>query len=464
MARVLEPGDFGLYTEANLVFSAFTIAIEIPLLRAFVRMPGNRQELAQATFGLSIIMGIIGMVLCGLSGWPISLIYNEPRLVQLMLIIAPAVLIDALGVVPHAILVRELEFRRRILPESLAVMLGAVLGITAAFMGAGVYSLIIYAMSRVILNSLVAWLIVRWKPSRGFGSWQTWRGVLAFGLPASGGELAQFARFNVDFVIGGIRLGTDALGVYNLGWKTTEIPARLINATFDTVGYATFSRLQGDKAHLQRMFLTATGLLASVTLPLFLGAIIVRQELVAVALGDKWAAAADVILPLFLLQTLWVISHPSAGLTMALGHSRVYAFVNTFSLGFSIIALLIGSGYGISGIAWAMLLSTGLTSIVWCILAWIYSGVSRSATWGAARLPLLLTCSSVPLILLVHFLTGTAYLPALVRLVLAALAGAAGFAIIARLNWSTLWGNLSMLRQTLPDERTTEPELLEAKV
>src|SRR3954467_8374784 len=67
MARVLEPGDFGLYTEASLIFSAFTIAIEIPLLRAFVRMPGDRRELTQAVFGLSIIMGLVGMVLCAIA-------------------------------------------------------------------------------------------------------------------------------------------------------------------------------------------------------------------------------------------------------------------------------------------------------------------------------------------------------------------------------------------------------------
>lgn len=462
MARKLEPGDFGLYTEASLIFSALTIMIETPLIRAMVRMPGKRQEVAQATFGLSIVMGIGGMIVCGLSGWPVSLIYNEPRLVQLMPIMAPAVLAVSLGVVPHAILIRELEFRRRILPETIAILSGAALGIGAAFLGAGVFSLVIYAMMRAMLNSLVAWLIVRWKPGRGFGGRQTWREVLGFGVPASGGELAQFARFNVDFIIGGIRLGTDALGVYNLGWKTTEIPAKLINATFDNVGYATFARLQADKRHLQRIFLTATGLLAAVSLPLFLGAIFVRQELVDVALGDKWAAAVGVLLPLFLLQALWVISHPSAGLILALGHSRLYAFINGFSLALSIVALLIGAGFGIDGIAWAMLVSTGITSLGWLGLAWYFSGVSGKTTWQAFRLPFYLTLSSVPPILLIHVLTGMAHLPALVRLAVAALAGLAGFAVVAKLNWAELWDNIALLREALPEEQVAEPELIEA--
>lgn len=466
LARKLEPGDFGLYTEASLIFSALTIMIETPLIRAMVRMPGRRQEVAQATFGLSIVLGVAGMVVCGLSGWPFSLIYNEPRLVQLMPIMAPAVLAVALGAVPHAILIRELEFRRRILPETIAILVGAAAGIAAAFLGAGVFSLVIYATMRAVLNSLVAWLIVRWRPGHGWGG-QTWREVLRFGVPASGGELAQFARFNVDFIIGGIRLGTDALGVYNLGWKTTEIPAKLINATFDNVGYATFSRLQSDRAHLQRIFLTATGLLACITLPLFLGAMVVRQELVDVALGDKWAAAVGVLLPLFLLQALWVVSHPGAGLILALGHSRLYASINAGSLVVSVVALLIGANSGIEGVAWAMLVSTGFTSLVWLGLAWYFSGASGAATLQAARLPLYLTLGAVPPILVAHLLTGMAHLPAIVRLAVAALVGLAGFAIVARLHWAELWGNVSLLRQALPDEGIVEPELVgavEAKV
>lgn len=467
LARKLEPGDFGLYTEASLIFSALTIMIETPLIRAMVRMPGRRQEVAQATFGLSIVMGLGGMLLCGLAGWPFSLVYNEPRLVQVLLIMAPAVLAVSLGVVPHAVLIRELEFRRRILPETIAILVGAAVGIGAAFLGAGVFSLVIYAMLRALLNSLVAWLIVRWKPGRGWGGWQNWREVLAFGIPASGGELAQFARFNVDFIIGGIRLGTDALGVYNLGWKTTEIPAKLINATFDNVGYATFARLQADRRYLQRIFLTATGLLAALALPLFLGALFVRQELVAVALGDKWASAVEVLLPLFLLQALWVISHPSAGLLLALGHSRVYAFINGFSLILSIAALLVGAGFGIAGIAWAMLFSTGLTSLGWLALAWYYCRPSAEATWQAARLPFYLTLSTVPPIMVIHFLTGMANLQAIVRLAVAAVVGLIGFGVVARLNWPELWGNISLLRQALPEEvedglETIEP--VEAKV
>jgi hypothetical protein len=79
-------------------------------------------------------------------------------------------------------------------------------------------------------------------------------------------------------------------------------------------------------------------------------------------------------------------------------------------------------------------------------------------------LPLLLTVSTVPPIILAQLLTTSAHLPALFRLLVAGLVGLAGFSLVARLNWTELWGNLSLLRQTLPDERATEPELIEAKV
>jgi hypothetical protein len=54
-----------------------------------------------------------------------------------------------------------------------------------------------------------------------------------------------------------------------------------------------------------------------------------------------------------------------------------------------------------------------------------------------------------------------------VRLAAAALAGLVGFGIVAKLNWTELWSDVSLLRQNLPDEAVDGPapvEAIEAKV
>ncbi len=455
LARLLERADFGLFAEATLVYSGITLAVELSLIRALVRTPGDRDELAQATLWLSVLVGIIGALLCGLSGLPMALIFNEPKLVGLLALLAPAVLAVALGSVPHALLSRELDFRRKMLPETISVGVGAVIAVGAALLGAGVYSLVIYPLCRVTVNTIVAWLVVAWRPTRRAPQWATMRRLLAFGLPASGGELALYARFNVDYAIAGRLLGSDALGVYSLAWSAADRPALFINSFFGNVGYATFARLKQQEQHfaqLRQIYLSATRLIATIALPLFLGATLVRQELVTVVFGSKWAGTIEPLLPLFILQALWVIFYPSVSLVLAFGQSRTYIAINSASLVLTIVAVLIGANYGILGVSWAMLGAVGLTSLVWGALAWRLLRPEPSALWETLKIPFLLAATTLLATALMQWLTAMLGLPGIVRLGAAILTAAFVFSFGAWRCWPTLRQDFNQLREKLPEE------------
>jgi O-antigen/teichoic acid export membrane protein len=472
MARLLDPDDFGLYTLGTLISSGLMLVVQLNLIRALVRTPGDRNELVRATLWLSLLAGLLGALLCALSGLPMSFIYNNPQLTLILVFLAPGVLGAALGAVPLALLSRELNFRRRMLPETISVGVAAFLGLGAAFLGAGVYSLITYAALRLIVEAIVAWWVVRDRPeikalrtnlaSTGLSSFilhpsSLVPALLHFGLPASGGELALYARFNIDYAIAGLRLSTDALGVYNLAWKTTDRPSRLFNAFFDDVGYATFARLQTDRSRLTRVFLSATRLFLVLFVLIFLGGLFVRTELVAVLFGSKWRDVVDPLLPLFLLQGLWLIFHPSVGLILALGHSRLYAWINGLSLVLTSFAVLLGSNWGINGVAWAMLLATGATSLIWGSLALYFLRPAPTHLWQTVRLPLLFALTTLPAIGLTNFaltqLTTSSFLRLIVTLLIALIV----FSLTAWRTWPTLRRDITHLREKLPTETLPTP-------
>lgn len=481
--RLLKPATVGLYTEAVLVYAGVILIVQLSLVRALVRTPGDRPELAKATLWLSIIVGLGGGLLCGLAGLPIALFFNNSLLVVLLWLLAPGVLMAALGTVPIALLSRELDFRRRLLPETISVGIAAIVGLGAAIVGLGVYSLIIYSVLRVTVNTTVAWWIV-WdraevlaikealasqgllnfmrRPSRAV------RMLLGFGVPAAGGELGLYTRFNIDYAIAGRQLGDDALGIYSYAWKTTDRPSRLINSFFDEVGYATFARLQAERDRLTEVFLSATRLFMVIAIPIFLGALFVRTELVAVLFSKDWQGVAEPLLPLFILQGLWLVFHPSTVLLLALGHSRVYAWVNGVALVGTGVAVLIGSGNGVMGVAWAMLLSSGLTSLTWGVLAYYYLRPTLAQLWRAIQLPLLVAVTTLPAIGLTSWLTATAKLPTIVRLAAALLVALVVFGLVVWRVWPALRTDLARLREKLPTEPLIDdpasPETIPATV
>ncbi len=477
LARFLNPEDFGLYTEASIFYAAVAVMIEMPLIRGLIRSTGDQRQAAQAVLWLSIWLGLGGTVVCALLGFPLSQIYRlnttipeaaniafrlygqktvpvatGQELIPIMFLLSLAVLATALGVVPLARLSRDLNFRRKLLPDTISLAVGAGVALVTALLGAGVYSLILYALARALANAGIAWLVAGYRPERRRATWAEMRSFLPFVVPASGGELALQARFNMDFAIGGAQLGSSALGIYTLAWDSADKPAKLVNSFFNQVGFASFARLQKNLPRVRGLYFSATRLLASVTLPLFLSVLFLRQDLVAALLGAKWQNTVDAMFPLFILQALWIIFQPASGLVLALGHSRVFATVNGLSLVFTVAAVIVGAANGILGLAWAMLLASGLTSVSWGGLVLLYIEPTRSEVWQAARIPLIMTLAVLPAVALTDTATNLAHLPAILRLGLTIAVGGAVFVVAGWRCLPSLRQDLARMREALPTD------------
>jgi PST family polysaccharide transporter len=407
---------------------------------------------------LSIVGGLLAAAVCAIAGWPVSVILDQPELRLLLPLMAPSILFTALGTVPHALLSRELDFRRKTLPETVSIGTGGLVALLAAIAGAGVYSLVVYALIRTFLSSTVAWCVINWRPSFRRPDPATMRHVLAFGLPASGGDLALYARLNADYAIVGRRLGADQLGIYSLAWSCAVGPAALITSFFGGVGYATFARLQRDRDRLRTIYLSATRLIASVALPLFLGAVFLRYEIVVVLYGERWLGMVGPLLPLFLLQGLREVCRPGAALTLATGHNRLYATCGLVALPLTVVAVLVGSRYVIVGVAWAVLIAVGASSIVWPSIAVAVLRPSLADLWRTIRVPLILTACSTPIVIATRIALEATPAPTVLRLAAAILAGAAGFGAALYLLRGSFFADLARLKQPLPDDEVIAPE------
>jgi PST family polysaccharide transporter len=371
---------------------------------------------------------------------------------------APGVFFSALGTVPQAILARNLDFRRKTLPETVSVTLGGVAAIVAALFGAGVFSLIIYTVTRLIVGTFVSWRVAGWQPTLRRPHWGTVRRILGFGLPASGGDLALYARLNCDYAITGRTLGADRLGIYTLAWSAGASPAALITSFFGGVGYATFARVQRDREHLRAIYLSATRLIASIALPLFVGAVFIRQELVDTLYGSRWQDMVGPLVPLFLLHGVREICRPGAALTLATGHNRIYMLCGAAMLPLTVVAVLVGSRFGITGVSWAMLIAVGGASLVWPTIAIVVLRPGPAMLWRTARVPLLLVAVSAPVVLATDLLLSPTPLPAAVRLVLPIAAGFGTFCLGVLLCRGSLMADIRCLKKTLPADEAAEAE------
>jgi lipopolysaccharide exporter len=451
LARRLEPNDFGIYTEANLVYLALVMLAESAVVQALVQLRGDTERLARAALWLSALLGIAGAVLCAAAGPLMVAIYGDGTLAPLLLLMAPGVIASGLGAVPHALLSRDLDFRRKTLPETLSMGLGGISALAGAFAGLGVYSLAMMSLTTAAVSTVTAWRVVGLR-SRGTSPDRTAaRRLAATTATIGGGDLALYARLNTDYALTGRLLGTTPLGVYSVAWATSAGPQLAILALTGRVGFALYARLQRDVDRLRRVFLSALRLVTSVAMPVMLGAVVVTPDLVPVTLGSRWSPAVGPVMVLFVLQLVRTVAGQGASVILAMGRTRLYALIGLAGLPATVIAVLLGTRGGVIGVAWAMLVAVGGVSLVYLVVAVHVLNVRARDLIEALTVPALLTAAAVPVVGLVRasLLWGWDA-PAAVRLVASIFAGVIAFLAAGRLLWSSLREDLVRVRRALP--------------
>lgn len=458
LARRLAPEDFGVFTEANLVYLGLVLLCETAVVQALVQAGGGRATMAQAGLWLSGGLGVAGTALC-LAAAPLMVaIYGDRLLIPLLVLMAPGVLASSLGATPHALLTRELDFRRKTLPETLSVGVSGAAALGAAFAGLGVYSLALMAVVQAVVSTVTAWWVTGLRPQLSPPDKASLRRLISKAVAFGAGDLALYARLNTDYALTGRLVGTAPLGIYTLAWATSAGPFLVINAFTGRIGFALFSRLQHDREHLKAVFLSGLRLVATVALPVFLGAVVVTPDLVPVLFDERWRPVIAPAMVLFVLQALRIIAVPAASLVLALGYGRLYAAVNAIGLPFTVLAVLVGARGGVTGVAWAMLIAIGTVSLVYLVIAARLLRIHRWEFVTVFAIPVLLTAVAVLATAAARFLLLSQWETlAVVRLTLAVSVGLAVFLALAWRLWPLLRNDLGRLRRALPEEEVVLP-------
>ena len=94
--------------------------------------------------------------------------FSDPRAVDILRALSLVLLISGLSIVPESKLRRELDFRRRVVPEVVAAIIKGVVSVGLAMAGLGVFSLVWGQLAGTAAQSLLYWLLCGWRPRFGW--------------------------------------------------------------------------------------------------------------------------------------------------------------------------------------------------------------------------------------------------------------------------------------------------------
>ncbi|VEP13840.1 putative polysaccharide transport protein [Hyella patelloides LEGE 07179] len=350
LARLLGPEAFGLVASA-WVFLAF---IQVFLDQGFSTAIIQRQELEpehlDTTFWINIVMGL---VITGFSIAAAGLVANffkQPELTPIIRWLSLSFLFIALSSVQEAIFRRRLEFKPLAMRELAAVSAGGIVGVTMAFMGFGVWSLVGQQLVNGLIKVLVLWWASDWRPRLNF-SQKHFRELFDFGINIIAINILAFGNSRSDDLLIGYFLGPVALGYYTVAYRLLMVMLQLFTSVTSKVALPVFSKLQQEPERLRPIFYKLILLTSCVSFPSFLVVAVLAPELVIIVFGKQWLPVVPVMRILSLIGIIHSISYFNNNIIMAMGKPFWNLIVNFLAMIINVIGFAIVVRWGIVAVA-----------------------------------------------------------------------------------------------------------------
>lgn len=368
LSRLLEPEAFGIVALAWVFVGLVNVLIGRGFAQAIIQRENLDDEHLDTAFwiclSLGTLMAIIGVLLSG----PIASIYGEPRLAPILNWITLSFVLTGLSSVQRAILQRNMAFRVLAVRNTIAEVVGGIVGISCAVNGLGVWSLVTQTLCSGAAGTLILWSTCDWRPGLRF-SRQRFSELFKFATSMVLDRMLEFLNRHGHELLIGYFLGTLALGYYTIGSRVIRVLTWLLVGTTNVVAFSAFSRLQLDRNRMRRSFLKAIQLASAVSFPVFLGLTLLAPELVRNVFGTKWQPSTPIIQALAFTGLLQSLLYFHLTVLVALGRPSWRLGVNLLGTVLNFVGFLIAVRWGIVAVAVAFAVHSYLTSplLVWLI-------------------------------------------------------------------------------------------------
>ena len=228
IARLLTPQDYGLVAMASVVIKFTNRFQNFGLSAAIVQKSQiNHQQISTLFWINTAISTVIGAFIAVLSP-AIAGFYQEPRLVNIMLVLSVVFIFSGLSIQHRALLQRQMRFTSIAWIELISMFSGVMAGMIAALLNAGYWALIILQVAMAVSYNLGIWLSCSWRP--GLPVWNSGVGsLLAFGGNLTAFNLVNYFSRNLDNILIGRYWGSQELGLYAKAYQLLLLPIQQIN-------------------------------------------------------------------------------------------------------------------------------------------------------------------------------------------------------------------------------------------
>ena len=310
LARLLAPEFFGLLAIAMLAINSLVFLQELGFSSALIYRQDDVEAAANTAhwtvIGSSALLYMAAFILAPL----VAQFFRNPQVTPVLRVLALTIVISSFSRVPYTLLFKDLDFRKKVIPEFVGSLVGNICAVLLALAGWNIWALVAGELINSSVTTITMFIVSPWRPRLQFEV-KLFRELFGYGKHVAASQVLIFGVTNVDDLFVGRMLGDAALGYYGMAYSVSNTPATNITRLVTRVTFPAFSKMQADAARMRKAYFEVVHRVSVVAMPICIVTIVFASDFVHILLTDKWAPA---IVPMQILAIYGLIRSIAANM------------------------------------------------------------------------------------------------------------------------------------------------------
>lgn len=356
LARLLEPELYGSIALVLVITSILQVFVDSGMATALIQKKDTDDLDFSSVFYFNLAFCLLLYAGLFLAAPLIGRFYGDLSLVPVIRVLGMTIVVSGVKNVQQAYVAKTMQFRRFFFATLGGTLFSAAVGISMAYMGYGIWALVMQQLLNAAVNTAILWLTVGWKPQRCF-SFRRLKALVAYGWKILVSALLDTVYLKLYQVVVGLKYTSSDLAFYNKGDQYPNLLVENINSSIDSVLLPVLSAEQDQREHVREMTRRAVKTSTYIMFPMMAGLALCAEPFVRLLLTDKWLPCVPYMQIFCMMYAFYPLHTANLNAIKAMGRSDIFLKLEIIKKLISTALLVAAVNFGVYAIALSQLLS-----------------------------------------------------------------------------------------------------------
>lgn len=365
LGRLLDPSDYGVVSIVTVMITLVNVLVSDGFGSALIQKKDADALDFFSVLYFNIGFSVILYVILFLSAPLIAAFYGAgyEELTAVIRVLGLRVILAGINSVQQAYVSRKMIFKNFFWATFIGTVISAVVGISMALSGFGVWALVAQYLTNTTVGTLCLTILIKKRPQAIF-SVERLKVLLQYGSKVLVANLLITGYQEVRALIIGKMYSTADLAFYDRGKQFPNLVVTNVNTSISAVLFPKIANEQDDIARVQNTTRMAIRFSAYIMSPLMLGLAVVAEPLIRLVLTEKWIPCVPLLQMFCIVYLFQPIHTANTQAIKAVGRSDIYLKLELIKKSVELIVLLCVMWINVDAIVASMAVLTTLFTFV----------------------------------------------------------------------------------------------------